>query len=79
MSQMIDGAFVVRREEPGKCELCGRIAETRPYGPNNEEICTRCGVMNWETTQRKIAEAMKDTDTVVDATTLPRERRTKNG
>jgi len=26
---------VIIEEPPGKCELCGAIEETRPYGPQN--------------------------------------------
>lgn len=29
-------------ESPQRCELCGLIAETRPYGPDYEEICIDC-------------------------------------
>lgn len=26
------------------CELCGKIDECRPYGPNSEQICFECGI-----------------------------------
>lgn len=27
-----------------KCELCGAVEETRPYGPNGERVCFDCGM-----------------------------------
>lgn len=33
---------IVIEEPPQRCEGCGIIAETRPYGLNHEEICTEC-------------------------------------
>src|SRR4030095_6267735 len=28
----------------GKCEMCGKQDELRPYGPNNENICFDCAM-----------------------------------
>jgi hypothetical protein len=40
----VRGDFLLMEPEPDKeCELCGKIAECRPYGPNNEQICFECG------------------------------------
>lgn len=30
---------VIEALPPDQCELCGKIAETRPYWPNFERIC----------------------------------------
>jgi hypothetical protein len=38
------------------CELCGIIAECRPYGPNDEQICFDCAMKDEDTTERKMAE-----------------------
>jgi hypothetical protein len=38
------------------CELCGIIAECRPYGPNDEQICFDCAMKDEATTERKMAE-----------------------
>lgn len=44
-------------EEPDQvCELCGVIAECRPYGPNGEQICFDCGMKDEETTRKRMAE-----------------------
>lgn len=29
---------------PGRCELCGAITQTRPYGPNGEQVCLDCAM-----------------------------------
>jgi len=47
---------VISVEPPMKCEICGDIGETRPYGPNNERICFDCGMKNKVMTERKMAE-----------------------
>lgn len=39
-----EGHIVILEPEPDRpCELCGKIAETRPYGPKGERICFECG------------------------------------
>jgi hypothetical protein len=36
-------AYEVVFEDPvQRCEMCGIIDETRPYGINHEEICHEC-------------------------------------
>lgn len=35
------------------CELCGKEAELRPYGPNGEFICFACGMKDEATTIRQ--------------------------
>lgn len=44
---------VIEALPPGKCELCGKEAETRPYGPNFEQICFPCGMKDAEQTARR--------------------------
>lgn len=34
----------IYEEPPQRCEGCGIIAETRPYGLNHEEICFECAM-----------------------------------
>ena len=40
------------------CFLCGKLAETRPYGPNGEEICYECGMRDVETTNRVMGNVL---------------------
>lgn len=44
MSRFAPGVFIIEPEDDRKCELCGKIAECRPYGPNGEDICHECGM-----------------------------------
>lgn len=39
-----DGTVWIVAEPPGRCELCGEVEETRPYGPNGEQVCFTCGM-----------------------------------
>jgi len=36
------GIVVIYEEPPQKCEFCGKIKETRPYGKDGKEICFDC-------------------------------------
>jgi hypothetical protein len=39
------GGIVFIEEEPdGKCELCGKIDELRPYGPGGKRVCFDCAM-----------------------------------
>lgn len=38
----MSGRGIIAEELPQACELCGKIDECRPYGPNNEQICFEC-------------------------------------
>ena len=37
-------------EPDGRCELCGAVEETRPYGPGGKQICHPCGQKDVERT-----------------------------
>lgn len=38
----MSGRGFIAQELEQVCELCGKIAECRPYGPNGEQICFDC-------------------------------------
>ena len=48
MSRKIPGGFIIEVEPPQQCDLCGRIAELRPYGPNGEVVCHPCAMLDKE-------------------------------
>lgn len=52
MSKRINGIPVIAVEPDMICFQCGKIAETRPYEPNGEEICFACGQKDKATTER---------------------------
>jgi hypothetical protein len=54
-----DGTFWIVPEPPGRCELCGAVEETRPYGPNGAQICFDCGEKNPEETRRQFERAVR--------------------
>ncbi len=50
----MSGKGFIAAESDGECKLCGTIAETRPYGPNEEEICFDCAQKNPEITRKQM-------------------------
>ena len=53
---MKDGRFAIEAEPEQTCELCGAKAETRPYGPNGEEVCFHCGMKDEEAAKRALKQ-----------------------
>lgn len=44
-------------EEPDRrCELCGKIEECRPYGPNGEQVCFDCMKKDEAAAKRQFAK-----------------------
>ena len=73
MSKMINGIPVIFAEPPQKCEMCGKIAETRPYGKDGAEVCFECGMKDKATTEKmckKILFGMGDEDEVANKENL---------
>ena len=52
----MSGPEIIEAERVDRCELCGRIAETRPYGPSGEEVCFDCGMKDEDAAKRKMEE-----------------------
>lgn len=44
MSKNVCGIPVIEAEPDFICFLCGKQDETRPYGPNGEEVCFACAM-----------------------------------
>jgi hypothetical protein len=42
MTKRIGNYLIIESENPQQCDLCGKIAELRPYGPHGECICFEC-------------------------------------
>ena len=59
MTLKINDKVIIRSEPPRKCELCGKIAELRPYGPNREFICFECGMKDEETTSKQFGKLLE--------------------
>lgn len=58
MSQRIGNVIIIHEEPNSICELCSKIAETRPYGPNGERICYECGMKDKETTEKMMDKVL---------------------
>lgn len=50
----MSGKGFIAPEPPKACELCGKVAETRPYGPKGERVCFECGMKDKAACQRGI-------------------------
>ena len=48
----MSGPGFIAIEPDGPCELCGQIAELRPYGRGGESICFECGMKDEDATKR---------------------------
>jgi hypothetical protein len=48
----IDAGRAIQAQPPGRCDLCGAVDETRPYGPNGENVCFDCGMQDEEACKR---------------------------
>ena len=52
----MSGRGFIAVEPDQVCELCGKIDECRPYGPNSEQICYECGMKDIKTTEEKMRD-----------------------
>ena len=58
MSRRVNGIAIICDEPDLICFQCGKIDETRPYGPNGEEICFECGMKDPVTTKRMMDKVL---------------------
>lgn len=47
---------IIFQEIPQRCEDCGLITTTRPYGLNHEEICEECALKDPAVTEMRMKE-----------------------
>jgi hypothetical protein len=55
MDHIMSGRGFIAQQPDEMCEMCGKIDECRPYGPNDENICFDCAMKDEDTTERKMA------------------------
>lgn len=53
MTKRIGNVTFLYKENDQQCDLCGKIAELRPYGPNGECICFECGMKDEKATEQQ--------------------------
>ena len=39
---------IIAQQADEVCEMCGKVDECRPYGPNDENICFNCAMKDDE-------------------------------
>lgn len=59
MTHRQGSVLIIEVEKPQQCDLCGKIAELRPCGPNYECICFECGEANEPTTTERMHEMLE--------------------
>lgn len=71
MSQRIGNITIIEPEPDFICFICGKVDETRPYGPNGEEICYDCAMKDPETTKRQMKKHLFGEEPPVTPESLP--------
>lgn len=54
----VGNVTIIKATPPAQCELCGAVEELRPYGPNGESICFKCGMRDPKATERQMAHIL---------------------
>ncbi len=49
----MSGKGYIAATKPETCELCGKHAELRPYGPRGESVCFECAMKDEEAAKRQ--------------------------
>ena len=50
---------IIYAERPQQCDLCGKVAELRPYGPHGECVCFECGMKNEAAARQAFRKRMR--------------------
>lgn len=58
MTKRVDKVLYIEKEPKQQCDLCGKIAELRPYGPKGECICFDCGMKDEAATSKQFAKRL---------------------
>lgn len=60
MTRKVGNVVIIEPEPEQQCDLCGKVAELRPYGPNGEKICFECGMKNRDTTEAAFKKLLEE-------------------
>jgi hypothetical protein len=53
----MSGLGFIAEQPPEVCEMCGKVDECRPYGPNDENICFDCAMtLDREIVDKKLSQ-----------------------
>lgn len=51
---------VIAPEGDRRCATCGKVSETRPYGPGYSEICHPCALKDITGTEKRMIDVLID-------------------
>lgn len=63
MTKGVEGIVFIEAEKSQQCDMCGKIDELRPYGPNGKKICYDCGMKDPETTSKMFNKLLNPSST----------------
>lgn len=63
---------VIEPTEDEKCQLCGKMDECRPYGPNGENVCYECGMKDPAAVERGMARLIGPGISLTEAVRIAR-------
>lgn len=52
----MSGRGIIAQQADEVCEMCGKVDECRPYGPDDENICFDCAMKDESTAMRKMEQ-----------------------
>ena len=58
MSKRIGNIVIIEPEQESRCDLCGELAETRPYGPHGERVCFPCCMKDEPAAKRQMGRIL---------------------
>ena len=58
MTKQIGDRLIIEVEQPQQCDICGTIAELRPYGPNGECVCFDCAMKDKPAAKRQFIKRL---------------------
>lgn len=66
MTRRVGKVLIIEAEAPQQCDLCGRIAELRPYGPRGEMVCFRCGMLDEAAALERFTKRLEQATLVIE-------------
>lgn len=65
MTKLVGRTLLICLEKRHQCELCGKTAELRPYGPNGERVCFECGMADEGAAKRQFQGLLDRAENIV--------------
>jgi hypothetical protein len=62
VTRRVGDIVIIEPEDDGVCDLCGAVEETRPYGPNGEDVCFDCMKKNEPAAKKRFRALLGETE-----------------